>query len=87
MGQLVAKEMGDEVTGDELCTDTAEACYKNRCIAQELSDMVYYTEPMKFSGFKVKNYFAPLIRIGLIYDVITGRGRGKPEMYSNVFNV
>ena len=53
-GSTVAKEMGDEVTGDELCTDTAEASYKNRCIAKELSDMVYYTEPVKFNGFKVK---------------------------------
>lgn len=50
----VAKETGDEVTGDELCTDTAEASYKNKCIAKELSDMVYYTEPVKFNGFKVK---------------------------------
>ncbi len=50
----IAKEMGDEVTGDELCTDTAEAIYKNKCIARELSDMVYYTEPIKFNGFKVK---------------------------------
>ena len=50
----VAKEMGDEVMGNELCTDTAEAIYKNKCIAKELSDMVYYTEPIKFNGFKVK---------------------------------
>ena len=50
----IAKETGDEVTGDELCTDTAEAIYKNKCIVKELSDMVYYTEPIKFNGFKVK---------------------------------
>ena len=45
--------VADEVTGDELCADTAEASYKHKCITKELSDMVYYTEPIKFNGFKV----------------------------------
>ena len=49
----VAKETGDEATGDSLCSDTAEASYKLGCITKELSDMVHYTEPIKFNGFKV----------------------------------
>ena len=58
----VVKETGDEVTRDELCTDTAEASYRNKCIAKELSDMVYYTEPVKFNGFKVSfNYVTAIL--------------------------
>ena len=50
----VARETSDERAGESLCSDTAEASYKIGCITKELSDMVYYTEPVKFSGFKVK---------------------------------
>ena len=50
----VSKETREDVTaGDDLCTDTAEASYKHKCIAKDISDMVYYTEPVKFNGFKV----------------------------------
>ena len=36
------------------CPDTAEACYQSKDISQELSDLVVYTEPVKFNGFKVQ---------------------------------
>lgn len=51
----ITREMGEEMNGGTLCTDTAEASYKNKYIAKEMSDMVYYTEPIKFNGFKVSN--------------------------------
>jgi len=34
-------------------SDTAEACYLSRDIAKHLSDVFVYTEPVKFSRFKV----------------------------------
>lgn len=73
--------------GDDLCTDTAEASYKNRCIAKEISDMVYYTEPVKFNGFKV--YVALTFIIGDSDTCIinTGRGRGKSQVHTDVLNV
>ncbi len=35
------------------CTDTAEAVFQGKDIAKELSDLVHYLEPVKFTGFKV----------------------------------
>ena len=37
--------------------DTAEATYDSKDIARELSDMVVYTEPVRFTGFKVSPTF------------------------------
>lgn len=36
------------------CHDTAAASYSSKDIAGQLSDMVVYTEPVKFTGFKVE---------------------------------
>ena len=36
------------------CQDTAEASYNKKDISKELSDMVIYTETVKFTGFKVE---------------------------------
>lgn len=38
------------------CCDTAVASYDGKDIARRLSDMVVYTEPVKFTGFKVQIY-------------------------------
>lgn len=43
----------DSIDPTQTCRDTAEASYDSKDIAKELSDMVIYTEPIKFAGFKV----------------------------------
>ena len=43
------------------CPDTAEAVYQSKDIARELSDLVVYLEPVKFSGFKAVRIHLPLI--------------------------
>ncbi len=40
-------------THEPAVTDTAEASYSSKDIARELSDVVLYTETIRFNGFKV----------------------------------
>ena len=45
--------------------DTAETCYQSKDICQELSDLVVYTEPVKFNWFKVQCSLVVQVRLAI----------------------